>query len=147
MKQLFVDLLTKQKPNFANYRKLSYKFPHPLDEGFSIYVNIYPMYFSPKDSLKMELAEPFKNDRIGVTNSYDNYIVKKYCMSINDIEYVIDLTSEEILNVDLLFHKIFKEYQLRNLNYIKSLISSEKEQESTPEQKLDESQNQIIDGK
>lgn len=146
MKQLFIDLLTKQIPSSANPYTLIYTFKYFSDVKDTISVSIYPKYFSKDISIKIGLREPFSDTPGGCSIPLNDHTIKKYCMNIDRIEYVIDLTSEEILNVDLLFHKIFKTYQLKNINYVKSQIKNIKEKEDSPEEKFEQAQQAIADG-
>lgn len=146
MKQLVFDLMTRCTPSDMGTNYIIYNFQDSKTNK-NIEVTITIRYYSKSDIPKMELMYPFENNYDYALFNTNEFTEKKYMLSINNsLYYVIDFTPEEQANIDVIYHKIFKEYQLNLLNFIKNSIHTDLNKEPTPEENLSATQEQIISG-
>ena len=128
MKQLFIDLLTKCTPSRIGRDYIEYTIDRPEHQDTII---IDWEMIDSDINIKTELFLPFQTYKF-----YPNGDKRIFNLSINDLEYKIELNQIEINEVEHLIYQIFQQFQVNMINSIKTFINKE----NTPTPKTTEQQ-------
>ena len=143
MKQLFIDLLTKCIPDHVDSNNITYKFP--IDKDKNDWIDITWLKANDDYEVKTSLRLPFvKNPRWNLPLTADKDHKRVYVMTVNGVDYIIDLNPVETNEVDHLVYQIFQNYQVSVMSRIKNWIRVHTEPETT-EQKFEAAQEKVAE--
>ena len=144
MKQLFIDLLTKQKPSSVSTDEIIYKIKGETPDD-NIWISVYWRYFTKDYKVNPNLNLPFDiDDEFGYSIPSDQHPKKQYRLRINSFRYDIDLNPVEMNEVDRVIYQIFQAYQIELINKVKDSLNKDDES-TTPEQKFDAAQEKVAE--
>lgn len=117
MKQLFIDLLTKCVPDKIGRDYIQYTINRPEHQDTII---IDWEMIDSDINIKTELFLPFQTYKL-----YPSGDKRIFHLSINDLEYQIELNQIETNEVEHLIYQIFQQFQVNMISLIKAFINKE----------------------